>query len=155
MVPPPKFARSQPKGEREGASQLKLPSGGYRTTPPPLAENIARTIRPEHCHAILESGYGKITYLPKKLTPQELSCVIGGCRDLRLFHVELRKIYLTPDKIILRELFCAIGSCELSEYVTITLKIISQECFSCKYFLKGRAPWRVMRAKIIPPNPTM
>ena len=30
--------------------------------------------------------------ISKKLIPQDLFCVIGGCRDLRLFHVELREI---------------------------------------------------------------
>ena len=35
----------------------------------------------------------------QELIPQELFCVIGSCRDLRLFHVELREIYVTPEKI--------------------------------------------------------
>ena len=34
--------------------------------------------------------------ITKKLIPQELFCVIGDRRDLRLVHVELRDIYVTP-----------------------------------------------------------
>ena len=40
--------------------------------------------------------------ITRKLIPQELFCVIGDRRHLRLVHVELREIYVTPGKIILR-----------------------------------------------------
>ena len=36
--------------------------------------------------------------ITKKLIPQELFCVIGDRRDLRLVHVELRGIFVTPKK---------------------------------------------------------
>ena len=39
---------------------------------------------------------------------------MGGGRDLRLFHVELREIYVTPKKRNLRELFCVIDDAKLS-----------------------------------------
>ena len=41
---------------------------------------------------------------------QELFCAIGGCKDLRLFHVELRKIYVTPENLFLNEFFCVIDT---------------------------------------------
>ena len=43
-------------------------------------------------------GYVKL-HNYQELIPQELFCVIGGCRDLRLFHVELHEIYVSPDVI--------------------------------------------------------
>ena len=43
--------------------------------------------------------------ITKKLIPEELFCVIGDRRDLRLVHVELCEIYVTPQKIFLREFF--------------------------------------------------
>ena len=46
--------------------------------------------------------------------------------DLRLFHVELREIYVTPEKIILREFFSAIVLCEI---VAIIPEIIRQDLF--------------------------
>ena len=44
--------------------------------------------------------------IARKLIPPALFCVTCVCRDLRLFHVELREIYVTPEKIILGEFFC-------------------------------------------------
>ena len=43
--------------------------------------------------------------ITKKLILQELFCVIGYRRDLRLVHVELREIYVTPKKTFLRGFF--------------------------------------------------
>ena len=53
--------------------------------------------------------------IAKKRIRRELFCVIGTCRDLRLFHVELREVYTTPEKPILRELFCVIDCTKLSQ----------------------------------------
>ena len=50
----------------------------------------------------------------KEITPRELLYAIGGCIDLRLFHVELREIHVTLEKIILRKLFCVIAYMKLS-----------------------------------------
>ena len=36
--------------------------------------------------------------ITKKAIPQKLYCVIGGCRDLKLFHVELCEVYATPEE---------------------------------------------------------
>ena len=55
----------------------------------------------------------------KKLTPQELLCVIGGCRDPGLFHVELREIYVTPEKRMLREFYCVIDYAQVSPSLRI------------------------------------
>ena len=57
---------------------------------------------------VLRSFYGRLRQnyvITKKCIPQELFCVLSGCADLRLFHVDLREIYVTPEKIILREFF--------------------------------------------------
>ena len=75
---------------------------------PPPPKNITKIIRPECFCVIFGDGYGKICVITKKLIPQELFCVIGDRRDLRLVHVELREIYVTPKKIFLREVFCVI-----------------------------------------------
>ena len=51
----------------------------------------------------------------KKLIPQEIFCVSGDRRDLRLFHVELREIFVTPKKRFLREFFCVIDYVKSSQ----------------------------------------
>ena len=44
----------------------------------------------------------------KKFITQERFCVIGRCRDLGIFHVELRKIYKTPKKCLSENYFFGI-----------------------------------------------
>ena len=95
--------------------------------PPPPREKI---IRPEYFYVILGGGYGKNYVITKRLIPQELFCVIGGCRDLRLFHVELREIPVTPEKIILREFFCVIDYAKVSQ----SPENNSSEMFLRKFF---------------------
>ena len=73
--------------------------------PPPPRENITKIIRPEY--SCISSG-GRLQQncvITKKLIPQELFCVIGDRRDIRLVHAELREIYVTPKKIFLRYFF--------------------------------------------------
>ena len=65
--------------------------------------------------------------ITKKFIPQALFCIIGDRRDLRLFHVELRDIYVTPKRIFLRDFFCAI---DYAKRVAITPKVIPQD-FLC------------------------
>ena len=36
--------------------------------------------------------------ITKRPIPQEIFCVLSGCRDLRLFHAEVRHIDVTPEK---------------------------------------------------------
>ena len=63
------------------------------------------------------------------LIPQEEFGVIGDCRDLRLFHVELREIYITPREIILRELFRVIAYAKLSQSPDMTFPKKSKQHF--------------------------
>ena len=53
--------------------------------------------------------------ITKKLIPQELFCVIGDRRDLRLVHVELREIYVTPKKLSLGEIVFVIDYAKPSQ----------------------------------------
>ena len=60
----------------------------------PVGENVTK----ESAQNIFMHGRLRQNYvITKKSIPQELFCVIGGCRDLRLFHVELR------DRMFLRK----------------------------------------------------
>ena len=69
------------------------------------------------------------------MIPQNLFCVIGGCRDLRLFHVELREIYVAPEKILLREFFCVIDCAKLSQSPPKCTKNLLRLFFSWESFL--------------------
>ena len=91
------------------------PYGGLKKTHTPSREKITKIIRPEYSYVILGGRLRQNYVITKKLVPQELFCVIGGCKDLRLFHVELREIYVTPEKIILREFFCVIDYVRVSQ----------------------------------------
>ena len=78
-----------------------FPFHGYRHPPPPRKyyENSSpRVVFGVIFWVRLRQNY----VITKPLTHQELFCVITGCRDLTLFHVELREIYVTPEKQILR-----------------------------------------------------
>ena len=71
-----------------------------KATPPPNGK-IPTRIRPEYLDAIFGGGrLRQMMQVPRKLALQELFCASGGCRDLGLFHAELRKIYVTPETII-------------------------------------------------------
>ena len=76
-------------------------------------ENITKMIHPKYIYVILGSVTANYV-ITKKSIPQELFCVVGGCRDLRLFHVELRDIHAPPENILFRELLAAIGYEKLS-----------------------------------------
>ena len=71
--------------------------------------------------------------ITKKLIPQDFFCVIGDRRDLRLAHVELRKIYVTPKKYFSENFW---GNW-LRDTVAITPKIIHQEFFCVSHFFEG------------------
>ena len=71
--------------------------------------------------------------ITKKLIPQELFCVIGDRRDLRLVHVELREIYVTPKKYFSENFLCN----WLRDTVAITPKIIPQDFFCVSNFFEG------------------
>ena len=57
---------------------------------------VLSSICPEYVCAILGVITAKLHNYPLNLIPQERFCVIGGRRDRRLFHVELREIFVTP-----------------------------------------------------------
>ena len=72
-------------------------SGNKHLPPPPRGkyyENNSPT-------SLLSTSGGRLRQnyvIAKKPTVQELFCVIGSCRDLKLFHVELHEIYVTPER---------------------------------------------------------
>ena len=54
----------------------------------------------------------------QKMNLQILFYVIGGCRDHRLFHVELRETVVTPQNTILTEFSCVTDYTNHSEIVS-------------------------------------
>ena len=82
---------------------------------PPPRENITKIIRPEYFCVIFGGRLQQNCVITKKLIPQELFCVIGDRRDLRLVHDELREIYVAPKKIFLREFYCVIDYAKPSQ----------------------------------------
>ena len=78
-----------------------------------LSENATKIIHPEHLRVIFEGDHSKTCLISEKLIPQEFFCIIGGRRDHRLFHVELRDMFVTLEKTILTELFCVIDHAKL------------------------------------------
>ena len=76
---------------------------GTRNTPPPQKYYENNSPRIFLCN--FGGRLRQNCVITKKLIPQELFCVFGDRRDLRLVHVELREIYVTPKKIFLREFF--------------------------------------------------
>ena len=82
--------------------------------------SIKYIIRPEHFYVVLECGQLRQKYRNyQEFIPQEQFCVISGCRDLRLFHVEEREMYVTLEKITLRELFCVIDYAKVSQSLCV------------------------------------
>ena len=85
---------------------------GDTTPPPPPTKQNYENSSPRTILCICWGRLRQNYVITKEFIPQELFCAIGGCRDLRLFHVELREIYVTLEEIILREsvCFCATGA---------------------------------------------
>ena len=86
----------------------------YPSPPPPvkvLQKNFA-----EYVYVILGVPWLQQNYvITKKLNFRELVCIVGGCKDLRFFHAELRDMYVTPEKRIRREFFCIVDYAKLSQ----------------------------------------